>query len=106
MYDPEDTTIGPRLDVLDIHPSGPLCGRPSRALAPESDAQSTEHSALQGRADWIDGLQRFGVDGDRRALRLAVEDLHWDWTDDVLQLEFRLVAGAYATVVLREIVKP
>jgi len=106
MYDPEDATIGPRLEALDIHPSGPLCGSSSRALRPESDAGLIEDRVLLDWAAWIDGLQRFGLDADRRELRLAVQDLHWDWTDDVLQLEFRLVAGAYATAVLREIVKP
>jgi len=106
MYDAEDATIVTRLNVLDIHPSGPLCGRPSRSLEPESEARSIEDRALLDWSDWIDGLRRFGLDADRRALRLAVDDLQWGWTDDVLQLEFRLVAGAYATAVLREIVVP
>ena len=54
--------------------------------------------------DWIDGLARFGLDADRRALRLAVDDLDWAWEDGALLVRFRLVAGAFATVVLRELV--
>jgi len=105
MYDPEDATIAPRLAELDIHPSGPLCGRRSRSLEPGSDAKSLEDRALLDQADWIDGLQRFGLDVDRRALRLAVTNLQWHWDDDVLEIGFSLVAGAYATSVLREIAR-
>ena len=68
-------------------------------------ARSIEEQALSDWADWISGLQRFGLDADRRALRLAVADMHWHWTDEVLEIGFRLVAGAYATAVLREIVR-
>ncbi len=102
--DPSDPTIETRLAVLDVHPSGPLCGRPSRCLRPSARAAQIEDEALVDRADWIDGLQRFGLDADRRALRLAVDDLDWRWDQDVLELRFSLVAGAYATAVLREIV--
>ena len=105
MYDPEDTTISPRLADLDIHPSGPLCGRRSRALEPTLEAAELEEHALRDWADWISDLQRLGLDADRRALRLVVTDLDWQWTDDALRLHFGLVAGAYATVVLREIVR-
>ena len=105
MYDPEDSSVAPRLAELDIHPSGPLCGRPSRSLEAVSDAKLVEDQALLDRTEWIDGLQRFGLDADRRALRLAVSDMHWHWDDEVLVLGFSLVAGSYATTVLREIVR-
>jgi tRNA pseudouridine13 synthase len=104
-YDPEDVTIPPRLAELDIHPTGPLCGRRSRALETVSVAKSIEEQALSDWADWIGSLQRLGLDADRRALRLAVQDMHWRWSDEVLEIDFRLVAGAYATAVLREIVR-
>jgi tRNA pseudouridine13 synthase len=104
MHDPHDATIAARLAQLDLHPTGPLCGRPSRALQATGAAQSVEQSALSGWQDWIDGLSRQGVDAERRALRLVVDDLAWQWQDDGLVLSFALVAGSYATVVLREIV--
>jgi len=45
------------------------------------------------------------VEQDRRALRVNVPDLSWQFvTDDVLALEFTLPAGSYATALLREIV--
>jgi len=105
MNDPEDGTIQPRLAGLDIHPSGPLCGRASRALQASLTAGEIEERVLLPHADWIEGLARFGLDADRRALRLAVTGLHWAWNDDVLELRFGLVAGAYATVVVRELLR-
>jgi len=104
LYDPDDTTIASRLAQLDIHPTGPMCGRPSRALVPGSQALQLEEQALAGWADWIGALQRFGVDADRRALRLAVDGLEWQWDHEALLLSFGLVAGAYATAVMRELV--
>lgn len=103
MHDPADASIATRLADLDVHPSGPLCGRPSRSLQPTSVAAELEEQALSDWTDWISALQDLGLDADRRALRLAVTDLDWQWQDDALQLQFSLVAGAYATVVLREI---
>jgi len=105
MYDPEDATIGPRLAELDIHPTGPLCGRPSRALQAATSARFIEDQTLAAWGEWMDGLARFGLDADRRALRLGVTDMRWTWEGDSLELGFSLVAGAYATAVLREIVR-
>lgn len=104
VNDPDDPSIDARIARLDVHPSGPLCGRPSRALEVGGDAGQVEQEALAGRADWITGLQQFGVDADRRALCLAVDDLSWWWEGDRLNLTFQLVAGAYATAVLRELI--
>ena len=105
MHDPQDVTLASRLALLDVHPTGPLCGRPGRALRPEGEAGAVEGQALDGWADWIEGLARLGLEQDRRALRLAVDGLVWDWENDALTLRFGLVAGAYATAVLRELVR-
>ena len=98
-FDPDDPTLVPRLTQLDVHPSGPLCGRESRALAPVKAALDIEQKTLRPWSDWIEGLERLGLDADRRALRLAVNDLEWAWV-----LSFGLVAGTFATSVLREVV--
>ncbi len=103
-FDTRDETLKPRLAQLDVHPTGPLCGRDSRALLPETEALVLEQRVLAPWADWIDGLGRFGLDADRRALRLVVDELDWAWDDNALDLRFRLVAGAFATAVLRELV--
>jgi tRNA pseudouridine13 synthase len=44
------------------------------------------------------------MDQERRPLRLLPHDLKWRWlADDALELVFELPAGAYATVVVREL---
>jgi len=106
MYDPDDPEIGPRLAGLRVHPTGPLCGQPGHALQPLGDAGALERKVLADWSDWIRGLQGMGLDEDRRALRLVVADLDWHWDGAVLQVTFGLIAGAYATAVLREVIHP
>jgi tRNA pseudouridine13 synthase len=46
------------------------------------------------------------LDQSRRALRIRVAELGWEWPDQAtLALAFRLPPGAYATTVLREVVE-
>ena len=104
-FDVADPTVPSRLAALDIHPSGPLCGRLGRSLQPADAAQRTEAKALADWHDWVAGLDRLGLDADRRALRLAVEELEWQWEGNTLMLRFGLGAGSFATVVLRELVQ-
>ena len=105
-YDNGDASLPERIQQLDVHPTGPLCGRPSRSLSTAADCELIEREALAPWQGWIDGLTRFGLDADRRALRLAVDALDWSWQDRALTLSFELTAGAYATSVLRELVAP
>ncbi|MBA5871976.1 MAG: tRNA pseudouridine(13) synthase TruD, partial [Nitrospira sp. CR2.1] len=46
-----------------------------------------------------------GFRGERRALRVRLNDLVWSLEDSVLTLSFWLPPGSYATSVLREVVK-
>ncbi len=104
LPEPGEATINERLLQLDIHPSGPLCGVASRSLQTIADAATRERTVLEGFAEWIAGLQRMGLNADRRSLRLPVQALQWHWAgDDVLELAFELPSGAYATAVLREL---
>lgn len=102
--DPADATIGSRLATGDIHPTGPLVGRQGHALQPDMDALMLERQVLAPWVDWCTGLERFGLDVDRRALRLMPQELHWCWDGDDLVIGFTLPAGTYATTVLREVV--
>jgi tRNA pseudouridine13 synthase len=44
------------------------------------------------------------MEQERRPLRLLPKDLQWRWhADGALELAFELPAGAYATVVVREL---
>ena len=51
-----------------------------------------------------DGLERAGLEQERRALRVLPEGLRWDWPDpSSLQLSFSLPPGSYATAVLAQL---
>ena len=100
-----DPQIATRVNTLDIHPTGPLAGRASRAKAPTDEAAQLERRVLADYVLWTEGLARAGVEAGRRALRAPVRDLDWSFDARDLHLSFTLDAGAYATVVLRELIK-
>ena len=97
-----DETIQRRLSEADVHPSGPLWGRgelPTQGAVRENEAAiAAEH------ADLAQGLERAGLEQERRALRLFPQDLSVQWLEaQTLQLSFVLAPGSYATVLLREL---
>lgn len=103
-FDPDDGSIPERVAAMRIHPSGPLPGRSCRSLEPDDQVGELERAVLAPWHAWVDGLARFGLDADRRALRLVVEGLSSEWSGADLLLRFSLPAGTYATTVLRELV--
>ena len=98
-----DDGLEQRLAVGDIHPTGPLWGRgdpPSRGAALSLELAVVALCPEMWSRACIDA----GMEQERRPLRLPVRQLHWQWQGDgLLQLEFSLPAGAYATSVIREI---
>lgn len=95
-------SLAERLSSGDIHPSGPLWGR--GPLPCMDEALATESSVCAAFETLRLGLERAGLEQERRALRLMPRALSWTWIDaDALQVEFELPPGAYATVVLREV---
>jgi tRNA pseudouridine13 synthase len=100
--EPFDATLADRLARGDIHPSGPLWGQ---GEPPSTGAVGTLEREVAARdSDLAEGLAAARMDQERRPLRLLPGDLHWRWlTDDALELSFSLPAGAYATVVVREL---
>ncbi len=98
-----DQDIVRRLSANVIHPTGPLWGRGDMSVS--ADALAIEQAVIERYPDIAQGLLKSEVDMDRRALRVCVQDLQWQFINDaVLQLRFTLPAGSYATSVLREIV--
>lgn len=93
-----------RLQAGLIHPTGPLPGDGQPVV---TDAVA----ALEAKvlAPWqgiVDDLAALRVPGQRRALRLRVEDLAWSWPEaDVLRLDFRLTAGSFATSVIEQLMR-
>ncbi len=98
-----DDVLIRRAAEMDVHATAALPGKASRALRPSAQAGDIERSVLDNYAQWTDQLVRRGVEHARRPLRVAVRDLQWQLADEVLQLSFSLTSGAYATVVLREL---
>ena len=94
--------IRERLARLDVHPTGPLCGRGEPVASGE--ALALESAALAPCAEWCDGLAESGLAHARRALRVRVAGLEAGFEGPgTLVADFRLPAGAYATMVLREL---
>ncbi len=97
-----DDTIEQRLQALEVHPTGPLCG--FGEVLPSGQAAQYEASQLQAYLGWIEGLERFKVTAARRALRAVPRDLRWQReADGSWLLEFFLGSGCYATSMLREV---
>jgi tRNA pseudouridine13 synthase len=101
--EPFSAVLAERLARGDIHPSGPLWGQGEPPTQAEAGALEREIGAAND--DLVAGLAAARMDQERRALRLLPANLRWRWLDDTtLELSFELPAGAYATVVVRELV--
>lgn len=106
VFGPEPSTpdLAARVEAFDIHPTGPLWGRGD--LRSESACRALELRVLDA-PDVVPlraGLEKAGLEQERRMLRLRPGDLRWDWADAAtLRLAFSLPPGAYATTVLGEL---
>ncbi|HZF25491.1 MAG TPA: tRNA pseudouridine(13) synthase TruD [Steroidobacteraceae bacterium] len=97
------TELHERCAALDIHPTGPLWG------AGEPQSAATVQELEQGVARRFEAVTRslasVGLEQERRALRLRVDDLRVQCDAAALTIEFRLGPGAFATAVLRELLQ-
>lgn len=93
----------PRLAILDLHPTGPLWGAgPSPAGEATQVLEAEVATAEPAIAKW---LAEAGMKHERRILRLPIGGLSWHYPGpDILQLEFVLPTGCFATAVVRELV--
>ncbi len=100
--EPFSDVLAERLARADIHPSGPLWGQGEPPTVEIAGALEREVAAAS--SDLAAGVAAARMDQERRPLRLLPRDLKWRWLDDnALELAFELPAGAYATVVVREL---
>jgi tRNA pseudouridine13 synthase len=99
--DDVDADLERRCAEMDIHPTGALfgTGEDNRTGA----VAEIENEALSPHGELTEGLVRLKVAASRRALRVRISNLDWQFEDDVLWLDFSLPKGAFATSVLREI---
>ncbi|GAB3743611.1 tRNA pseudouridine(13) synthase TruD [Lysobacter olei] len=106
VFGPEPLTddLLRRLETFDIHPTGPLWGRGdlrSQGASAEAELSVLGDELAQALRR---GLEKAGLDQERRSLRLRPVGLAWRWlAADVLEVGFELPAGTYATSVLAEL---
>ena len=101
--DEVDEEIRRRVQEMDIHPTGPLCGEGVEPV--KGECADLENAICDQYRDWVDGLVAARVKSARRSLRLLPVDLKWEFTDDQnLVLSFFLPKGSYATSVIRELI--
>ncbi|MCK4842907.1 MAG: tRNA pseudouridine(13) synthase TruD [Methylococcales bacterium] len=98
-----DNSVVQRAQAGEIHPAGMMFGKGKSEVTDQAlvfeNAVVTENQAL------VDGLIKYDLTADRRALRVFVNDLSWIFKEDAeLLLSFSLPSGSYATSVLRELV--
>jgi len=96
-----------RLEAGEIVPTGPMVGQ--KAKSPLWEALDFEQECLQalGYTDKIgEGLRRNKMLGSRRPLLVYPQDITVEQDECGLLLSFMLPKGSFATVLLREIIKP
>jgi tRNA pseudouridine13 synthase len=103
MADSDDPQLSQRIAEYDIHPTGPLWGKGD--LQSCGQCAELENKVALENPRLKDGLEQAGLAMQRRALRSNVSNLRSrQLNEDELELTFTLNRGAYATVLLRELV--
>jgi tRNA pseudouridine13 synthase len=97
-----DAELEQRCAALDVHPTAPLAGA-GESLA-RGSVLALEESVAAEFPEALAVIAAEGMKSERRALRIRVRDLEYDYQGDVLRLRFALSAGSFATTVLREII--
>ena len=95
-----------RLDIFDIHISGPLAGiiNSKDKYVTRSKAADIEFRSVNKYEELLNGLHMANVKASRRPLRFRAENLRWSWIDrNTLIITFSLRKGCYATSLLREV---
>ncbi len=103
----EDVALdAPRVARFEATPTGPMAG--PRMRAPAGEALGLEARVLEAAGLSAADLERLGPDaeGARRPIRVRPIDAEVLELPEGLRLSFSLPRGAYATSLLRELVKP
>ena len=103
FFEDLDNVIVERVQQLQLHPTGALWGRGH--LRSKATVQENEEKQSETFTTLCEGLENKGLKQERKALRLVVKDLNYQWLEDqnAVSLSFSLPAGAFATSVLAEL---
>jgi tRNA pseudouridine13 synthase len=101
--DVEDTQA--RADAWEVSSTGPMFG--SKMRWPEGEARFREEALLQQAALTLDQLEKWKrvAPGTRRLVRIPVNKVGLKEIENMVDLDFTLPAGSYATILMREILK-
>lgn len=94
-----------RLAALDIHPTAPMWGR--GALSATQEYAELAHWESEHIAQYKllqEGLERNGLNYQRRAIRSVPKSLKSRFQDNTVTIEFSLQAGQFATSIVRELI--
>ncbi len=105
-----------RLATFDISPSGPMWGTRMLQGAAGSECANAERTALENagvtlpQLEAFDNASRYPLEGKRRPLRVPVIDPEVEGGVDehgpYVRCAFELPRGSFATVAMREVMKP
>lgn len=99
-----DEILRQRVAAFDVHPTGPLWG--AGELRSGGVVRQLEEAVAATCPVFRDGLAALGLAQERRALRLMIQEATLEFPADRTAIfGFQLPAGAYATTVLREILR-
>ncbi len=94
----------------EISPTGPIFGR--KMMLPGGEAGKIESAVLLSEGlrpeSWLSHVRGLKLDGTRRPLRILVQDTEviWEESEQALLISFTLPAGAFATVLLEQVMGP
>lgn len=98
-----DDSVIQRIKKGEIHPTGMMFGKGNSETL--FQASELEHLIIKNNETLAEGLIKFDLAMNRRALRVFAKDFCWEFRDDSnLQLSFLLPSGCYATALLRELI--
>ncbi len=98
-----DRSVLDRIKKGDIHPAGLMAGKGE--IESSAEAFAIEETIINTYQALVDGLIKFDLKVDRRAFRVLVNNLQWEFQEDSkVVLSFFLPSGSFATALLREMI--
>jgi tRNA pseudouridine13 synthase len=97
-----DVDIATRCAALQIHPTAPLVGD-GESLA-QGEVRALEESVAVRFPEALAVIHAARMNSERRALRIRIRELDYEYSEAVLRIRFALSSGSFATTVLREII--
>jgi tRNA pseudouridine13 synthase len=102
----DDTEALRRMQAWEVSATGPMFGASMRRAQGEAAAREQVVFDSSGLTEAMFAAHAKLGEGTRRAARVRLSECEVERTELGLRLRFELPAGAYATTVLREVMKP